>query len=84
MSRFQKLIASLGGKKFVAAILGVVAVVMTARLGFSEETTKTVVEWVGAVVASFLLGQGVSDGLSGGSTSATAQANEEAKRKDAG
>ena len=82
MSKVQALLASLGGKKFVAAILGVLAVVLTTRFGLSEAQVATVTQWVGTIVSAFLVGQGVSEGLSGGKTSASAQAVEASK--DAG
>lgn len=68
-----KVIGSLGGKKFVMAVFGVVAVVLAAKFGISEETTYK----IAAMVCSFVLGQGVADGLSGGATSSNPPAPKE-------
>lgn len=63
-----------GGKKFIVAVLGVVAVVITARTGIDvpQETINKVVEAIGMIVGGFTVGQGVADGLSGGKTSTVA------------
>lgn len=63
-----------GGKKFIIAILGVIAVVITARTGIDvpQETINKVVEAIGMIVGGFTVGQGMADGLSGGKTSTVA------------
>lgn len=65
----QKIIGTLGGKKFILAIFSVIAIMANAKLGMSEQTIMT----LGGIVAAFCVGQGVADGLSGGATSSVAQ-----------
>lgn len=61
----MNIIAKLGGRKFLMAIFGVIAVVAQSHFGVSEQTTMT----VAGVIAAYIFGQGVADGLSGGATS---------------
>ena len=77
MGGIQGFIASLGGRKFVAAILGVVAVLLTTKFGYelSEGLQTKIIESIGWIVGGYTVGQGVADGLSGGKTSSTAIAN---------
>jgi len=69
------IIGKLGGKKFIVALLGLIAVVVAALTGYeiAPETLQT----VAAIVSSYLIGQGVADGFSGGKTSSVAKANED-------
>jgi hypothetical protein len=78
MSRFQKVIVALGGKKFAAMIGAIVAMVIIAglralsgKLGYtlSDTLANAITLKVAAVVTAFVLGQGFADGLSGGATS---------------
>ena len=62
----HKLIGSLGGKKFVAFLITVVTLAMKNFLGLDEDTATK----IAAVAASLILGQGFSDGMTGGLTSA--------------
>lgn len=68
------IIGKLGGKKFIVAILGVVAVVVTATTGFEipPETLNKVIEAIGMIAGGFGVGQGIADGFSGGKTSSVA------------
>jgi len=63
-------LGKLGGRKFVVAVFGVVAIGLHNWLGINTEAVIT----LGGVIAAFLFGQGIADGLSGGATSSTAQA----------
>lgn len=63
----NNVLAKLGGRKFVLAIFGVIAIAAHNYLGISQETVMV----VGGVVASYIFGQGIADGLSGGATSST-------------
>ena len=58
----HKLIGSLGGKKFVAFLITVVTLAMKNFLGLDEDTATK----IAAVAASLILGQGFSDGMTGG------------------
>lgn len=56
-------------KKFTALILGVITLVLTDLLNWDAATATNVT----AVIGSYLLGQGVADGLSKGATSNVAK-----------
>jgi len=71
---FIRLLAALGGRKFILAVFSVVAVALQAWLGISAEAVMT----FGGIVAAYLLGQGFADGFSGGATSTTAHGKEQA------
>ncbi len=73
------IIGRLGGKKFIVALFGLVAVVVAAISGIDIKPYENAFM---SVIASFLVGQGVADGLSGGKTSsvsASADADAEGK-----
>ena len=61
-------LGKIGGRKFVVALLGLVGVVVAALTGLDIEPYK---ETVMGILGSFLIGQGLADGLSGGKTSST-------------
>ena len=67
----NNILGQLGGKKFILALFGLVAVVLNAKFGVSEQSVLA----VGGIVAAYVLGQGLADGLSGGATSSVAQVN---------
>lgn len=58
-------LAKLGGRKFVLAVFGAVAIAAHAWLGIDESAVMT----LGAVISAYIFGQGIADGLSGGVTS---------------
>jgi len=62
----------LKSKKMIAFLVGVVAVVSLVLAGTDIETVKWVGGFIAGMVASFQIGQGIADGLSGGETSAAA------------
>lgn len=64
-------IGRLGGRKFLLAIVGVAAVVAQSVLGISPDQ----VLWIGGIVVTYILGQSVADGMSGGATSTVARVN---------
>jgi hypothetical protein len=63
-----ELLGGLGGRKFLMAIAGVVAVVLAAKFGVDETRTME----IAVLVSSFILGQSYADGKSAGATSTTA------------
>lgn len=67
------ILGKLGGRKFIVAVFAAIAVGLHSWLGISEEVVYT----IGGIAASYILGQGVADGLSGGRTSSTAPVIEE-------
>lgn len=76
-------IGSIGGKKFVVALLGLIAVVVSAKTGIDikAETLDTIVTAIGTIAGAYVIGQGVADGLSGGKTSSVVQ-NQKQKDDD--
>ena len=62
------ILGKLGGRKFLMAVFGVIAIALHSWLGISMEAVLT----IGGVVAAYVFGQGVADGFSGGSTSSVA------------
>ncbi len=66
------ILGKLGGRKFLMAIFGVAAIGLHNWLNIDTQAVMT----IGGVIAAFLFGQGIADGLSGGATSSTAAADE--------
>jgi hypothetical protein len=64
-------IGRLGGRKFLVAMLGLVAVVGESAFGISTDQ----ILWIGGIVIAYILGQSVADGLSQGATSTVARVN---------
>ena len=62
-------IGKIGGRKFLMALIGLVAVVLNAKFGIAEQQTLT----VSGIVAAYILGQGISDGMTGGATYSVTQ-----------
>ena len=60
-------LGKLGGRKFIVAVFGAIAVAANSWLGISEAS----VTMLGTVVSAYLVGQGLADGLSKGTTSST-------------
>jgi hypothetical protein len=65
----MELLGKLGGRKFLMAVVGVIAIGLHNWLGINTEGVIT----LGGVVAAFIFGQGIADGLSGGATSSTTE-----------
>ena len=63
----MKFLGKIGGRKFILAVFAVAAVALSSAFGISESAVMT----VGGIVASYLMGQGFADGMSGGATSST-------------
>lgn len=61
-------LGKIGGRKFVVALFSLIAVVVAALTGVDIEPYK---ETVIGIIGTYLLGQGVADGLSKGATSST-------------
>lgn len=65
-------LGKLGGRKFIVAVFAALAVALNALFGISEDAVLT----IGGIAASYLLGQGIADGFSGGETSSVAAARD--------
>ena len=63
-------IGKLGGRKFLVALITLVGVVIASLTGFDIGPYK---DTVTNVLAAYLIGQGLSDGLSGGKTATAVQ-----------
>lgn len=63
----MNILGKLGGRKFLMAIFGVVAIGLHNWLNIDTQAVLT----IGGVIAAFIFGQGIADGLSGGATSST-------------
>ena len=79
MKGITAILGKLGGRKFIVALVGLAAVVLTAtgQFDMSPELQAKAVEAVMWITGLFAVGQGVADGLSGGRTSSTAPKIEE-------
>ncbi|HEY3323166.1 MAG TPA: hypothetical protein VGP72_22120 [Planctomycetota bacterium] len=63
------ILGKLGGRKFLMAVFGAVAIGLHSWLGLEEASILA----LGGVVAAYVFGQGVADGFSGGATSTVAK-----------
>lgn len=72
-------LAGLGGRKFVVALLGIIAVIVATKTGIEikPEILEKLVTAIGAITGAYVVSQGVADGLSGGATSSVVQAKKE-------
>jgi hypothetical protein len=61
------ILGKLGGRKFIVAVFGALAVALNSWLGISEAS----VMMIGGIASAYLVGQGLADGLSKGATSTT-------------
>ena len=61
----DKLIALLKSRKFYAAVLGVVGVVLVELAGLDEASAELIVKAIMAIVSAFILGTALEDGLRG-------------------
>lgn len=64
-------IGKIGGRKFLMALFGATAIALHNWLGIDQDSILA----LGGVVCSYVLGQGLADGMSGGETSSVAQSN---------
>ena len=70
---FMSILARLGGRKFIIALFGAIAIALHSALGIDQEAVMT----LGAMIAAYVFGQGIADGFSGGATSSVAATREE-------
>ena len=63
------ILGKLGGRKFLAALFGALAIALHSWLGLDEQSVLA----LGGIVAAYVFGQGVADGFSGGATSSVAK-----------
>ncbi|HYG77806.1 MAG TPA: hypothetical protein VEK08_22560 [Planctomycetota bacterium] len=68
-----EILGKLGGRKFLVAVFGALAIALHSWLGIDPEATLA----LGGVVAAYVFGQGVADGFSGGATSTVAGLGED-------
>lgn len=66
------LLGKLGGRKFLMALFGALAIALHSGLGIEPDAVLA----LGGVIAAYVLGQGVADGFSGGATSSVGQLEE--------
>ena len=66
---FLNVLGKLGGRKFLVAVFGALAIGLNGWLGISEQAVLA----LGGIVAAYVFGQGVADGFSGGATSTVAK-----------
>ncbi len=59
------ILGQLGGRKFLMAILGVVAMGLHNKFGMSSDAVMT----IGGIICAYIFGQSFSDGMTGGITS---------------
>jgi len=67
----QRLLASLGGRKWLATLLGMVLVSAMIFTNKDFETVKWFGTWIVGLIATFNIAQGVADGMSKGNTSSS-------------
>lgn len=65
------IIGKLGGKKFLAAIGGVICVLLVNKLGMSEVAANQIVNAIMAMIGGFIVVQGASDIATNGVTSSS-------------
>lgn len=63
----MNILGQLGGRKFLMALFGVLAIGLHNWLNIDSQAVVT----LGGVIAAFVFGQGIADGLSGGATSSS-------------
>ncbi|MCZ7646915.1 MAG: hypothetical protein M5U26_16775 [Planctomycetota bacterium] len=65
----RNFLAKLGGRKFIMAVFGALAIALHGALGINEDAVLA----IGGIVSAYVLGQGVADGLSAGRTSSVTE-----------
>ena len=63
----MNMLGKLGGRKFLMALFGVLAIGLHNWLNIDTQAIIT----LGGVISAYIFGQGIADGLSGGATSST-------------
>jgi hypothetical protein len=68
--------AWLGGRKFVVALLALIAVPLSLHSGITltPDMQEKILTTIATIAGAFSVGQGIADGLSGGKTSSVVQA----------
>ncbi|HYF49500.1 MAG TPA: hypothetical protein VEJ63_08845 [Planctomycetota bacterium] len=66
---FLRILAKLGGRKFLLALFGAFAIALHSWLGIDQDSVLA----LGGVIAAYVFGQGIADGFSGGATSSVAK-----------
>ncbi len=69
---FLSFLGKLGGRKFIVALFGALAVALHNSLGIEPDAVMT----LGGIVAAYVFSQGVADGFSGGATSSVARTDD--------
>jgi hypothetical protein len=75
MRDMNAVIGKLGGKKFLVTLGGAAVLILHNWLGLSTQSATEIV----GLLMTYVVGQSVADGWSGGATSSVAAANAEAK-----
>ena len=65
----KKFLGAIGGRKFIVALLALISVVVAATTGY--EIPETMMTTIATILGTYLVGQGLADGLSGGKTATT-------------
>ncbi len=60
----NKFLALLKSRKFWAAILGIVGVILTDLLGLDPDTAELITQAIMAIVGTYIIGTALEDGLS--------------------
>ena len=63
----MNILGKLGGRKFLMAVVGVIAIGLHNWLNIDTQAVIT----LGGIISAYIVGQGIADGLSGGATSST-------------
>ena len=64
---FFDLIGACGGRKFLVTLLSALLVALGSKIGLTQQDALT----IAGIAASYIIGQGVSDGMTKGITSST-------------
>ena len=66
----KKFLSKIGGRKFLIAVFGLIGVVIAALTKFDIAPYQ---DTIVGIIGTYLIGQGVADGLSKGATSSTTE-----------
>ncbi len=69
-------LGKIGGRKFILAIVGVIAVALHKQFSWIDSND---VMTIGGIVATYIVGQSISDGMTGGATSTTTPVSDPAE-----
>jgi mitochondrial fission protein ELM1 len=75
------LLGKLGGKKLIAAIMGVLGVIASTQLGLTEAQTKELIETITQLIGLFIGGQTIVDTFTKGATSSATATVDPAEMK---